>query len=542
MAGALGAGRRLPRRRPGPARAASTAWRCCRIPAAACTWGTCATTRSATRWRASERMRGEQVLHVIGWDAFGLPAENAAIEHGEDPRAGPRATSRRCARSSAGSGFGYDWTREIATCEPAYYRWNQWFFLRMLERGLAYRARRRLNWCDVVRDRAGERAGARRPLLALRRPGGAARVRPVVPAHHRYADELLDGLDRPLRMAREGPRRCSATGSAGASGARVRFAVEGGERSIEIFTTRIDTIYGATYLALAAEHPDVLRSRARPAAGARGRADSSRSSWREEPRGALRRGRGEARRLHRAPRDPPVHRRADPDLGRELRAHGRRHRRDHERAGPRCARLRVRPGATRCRSSRSCDRRGRGAARRRRRSTSRSSRGRRPRRLGPYTGLTSAAARRADDAADAERGGFGRARRSVYPPEGLGRLAPAHTGARRSRSSTASVAGSSRCPTSELPVAPARRGAAHRRGRVAAGPARRRSSHDLSALRRAGAARHRHDGHLRRLVLVLLPLSRSARTSAAPFDCGGGRVPGFRSTCTSAGSSTRRCT
>ena len=93
------------------------------------------------------RMRGAQVLHVIGWDAFGLPAENAAIQNREEPRAWTLANIDAMRAQLKRLGFSYDWEREVATCLPEYYRWNQWLFLRMLERGIAFRARRHLNWC-----------------------------------------------------------------------------------------------------------------------------------------------------------------------------------------------------------------------------------------------------------------------------------------------------------------------------------------------------------------------------------------------------------
>ena len=101
-------------------------------------------------------MRGYNVLHPMGWDAFGLPAENAAIANQRPPRdwtleniAAMKKTHRRFA-------FSYDWDREVSTCEPEYYRWNQWFFLKMLERGLAYRKKALVNWCPSVRHRAGQ--------------------------------------------------------------------------------------------------------------------------------------------------------------------------------------------------------------------------------------------------------------------------------------------------------------------------------------------------------------------------------------------------
>ena len=119
-------------------------------------------------------MRGYNVLHPMGWDAFGLPAENAAIKAGMHPRDWTLSNIAQMKRRCSGMGFAYDWSREIATCEPEYYRWNQWFFLKMFERGLAYRKKALLNWCPECAHRARERAGGGRLLLAARNDAGRA--------------------------------------------------------------------------------------------------------------------------------------------------------------------------------------------------------------------------------------------------------------------------------------------------------------------------------------------------------------------------------
>jgi leucyl-tRNA synthetase len=206
----------------------------------------------------SRRMRGEQVLHVIGWDAFGLPAENAAIQNGEEPRLWTLRNIDAMRAQLARLGIGYDWAREIATCEPAYYRWNQWFFLRMLERGLAYRAKRLLNWCESCGT-----------VLANEQVIGGRCWRCDNPVTRRefeqwflritdYAQELLDGLEGLLEWP-EKVRVMQRNWIGRSEGARVLFPVEGDEEPIEVFTTRIDTIFGATYLALALEHSAVAR-------------------------------------------------------------------------------------------------------------------------------------------------------------------------------------------------------------------------------------------------------------------------------------------
>ena len=200
------------------------------------------------------RMRGDHVMHVMGWDAFGLPAENAAIKQGEEPGRWTRANIEAMRRQLRRLGLGYDWRREIATCEPEFYRWNQWFFLRMLERGIAYRARRPLNWCD---DCATVLANEQVVAGRCWRCEGPVRKREFEQWFLRitdYAEELLSDLDR-LENWPERVRTMQRNWIGRSEGARVHFPVEGSDVSLEVFTTRIDTIFGATYLALAAEHP-----------------------------------------------------------------------------------------------------------------------------------------------------------------------------------------------------------------------------------------------------------------------------------------------
>jgi leucyl-tRNA synthetase len=206
----------------------------------------------------SRRMRGEQVLHVIGWDAFGLPAENAAIQNKEEPRGWTLRNIDAMRAQLTRLGIGYDWSREIATCEPEYYRWNQWFFLRMLERGLAYRAKRLLNWCDSCGT-----VLANEQVIGGRcwRCDHAVTRREFEQWFLRitdYSEELLEGIDGLLEWP-EKVRVMQRNWIGRSEGARVLFAVDGSEERIEIFTTRIDTIFGATYVALALEHPAVER-------------------------------------------------------------------------------------------------------------------------------------------------------------------------------------------------------------------------------------------------------------------------------------------
>jgi leucyl-tRNA synthetase len=205
------------------------------------------------RYRA---MCGEQVMHIIGWDAFGLPAENAAIRHKEDPGDWTRRNIETMRGQFRRLGLSYDWSREIATCDPEFYRWNQWFFLRMLERGIAYRAKRLLNWCaNCATVLANEQVVGGRCW----RCDGAVSRREFEQWFLRitdYAEELLDGLDR-LEDWPERVRTMQRNWIGRSEGDQVRFNVEDSGVGLDVFTTRLDTIYGATYLALAPEHPEL---------------------------------------------------------------------------------------------------------------------------------------------------------------------------------------------------------------------------------------------------------------------------------------------
>jgi leucyl-tRNA synthetase len=201
-------------------------------------------------------MRGFNVLHPMGWDAFGLPAENAAIANKVPPRewtlrniAAMKKTHRRFA-------FSYDWDREVSTCVPEYYRWNQWFFLKMFERGLAYRKKALVNWCPKCAT-----------VLANEQVvDGCCWRHEDTPVEQRaleqwflkitaYADQLLDDMaqleggwpDRVLTMQRNWIGR--------SEGAELDFTLDSGGTPIRVFTTRVDTIYGATCVILAPEHP-----------------------------------------------------------------------------------------------------------------------------------------------------------------------------------------------------------------------------------------------------------------------------------------------
>jgi leucyl-tRNA synthetase len=201
------------------------------------------------------QMRGDNVLHPMGWDAFGLPAENAAIEHRVHPARWTYANIAEMRTQLKRMGFSYDWTREVASCDPTYYVWNQWTFLKMWERGLAYRKQSLVNWCpscltvlanEQVEDGVCWRCST--PVVQKELEQWFLRITA-------YADELLEGCDR---LAAGWPERVltmQRNWIGRSSGVEVDFPVVGGDVPIRIFTTRQDTLYGATFLVLAPEHP-----------------------------------------------------------------------------------------------------------------------------------------------------------------------------------------------------------------------------------------------------------------------------------------------
>jgi leucyl-tRNA synthetase len=198
-------------------------------------------------------MRGFNVLHPMGWDAFGFPAENAAFEHGVHPAKWTRDNIAYMKSQLRRMGFSYDWEREVTCCEPEYYRWNQWFFLQMLERGLAYRKTAPVNWCERCQS----------VLSNEQAEGGVCWRHSDTPVVQReleqwflritaYVEELLRDLDA-LSGWPERVRVMQRNWIGKSVGADVDFALERGG-SIRIFTTRPDTLYGATFMVLAPEH------------------------------------------------------------------------------------------------------------------------------------------------------------------------------------------------------------------------------------------------------------------------------------------------
>ena len=204
------------------------------------------------------RMHGKRALNPMGWDAFGLPAENAAIQRGIHPRDWTFDNIKVMKQQFRRWGILFDWSKEIASCTPEYYRWNQWLFLRMLEKGLAYKKKAPVNWCpscqtvlanEQVVDGACERCGTQVVQRDLEQ--WFFRILD-------YADRLLAGLDG-LEGWPEKVKIMQRNWIGRSEGAEIQFAVPAAGETLTVFTTRPDTLHGATFMVLAPEHPLVAK-------------------------------------------------------------------------------------------------------------------------------------------------------------------------------------------------------------------------------------------------------------------------------------------
>ena len=484
-----------------------------------------------------KRMQGFNVLHPFGWDAFGLPAENAAIKNNTHPETWTLENIAHMKGQLQRLGISYAWGREIATCLPDYYRWNQWLFLRMLERDLAYRRRSTVNWCptcqtvlanEQVIDGKCWRCGTQVTQRDLEQ--WFLRIT-------KYADELLDNTanlpdwpEKVLTMQQNWIGR--------SEGVRAKFAVVEptghAAREIEIFTTRIDTIFGATFVLLAPEHglvEEFAKESDDPKAF-RVKLDKFRAQDR------LARMSGEVEKegfdTGRKAINPFTKQEvpvwvanfvlADYGTGAIMAvpAHDERDGEFAAKYGLPITQV-VQPEAAdlgECAEAR--DLYGPGTH------------GRFRRVHGPaYRG------RVAGDGRFRREDRHRRAHEAV-PVEGLGRLASALLGHADSGDSLSD--GWCRAGAGRSAAGAAAEGrAVHRPRRFAAGADRRVRQRDVSEVRRSRAARDRHDGHVLRFVVVLLPLLRSAQRRI----CRSRRTrsaTGGRSTSTAAASSTPSCT
>lgn len=201
-----------------------------------------------------QRMLGKNVMQPMGWDAFGLPAENAAIQNKTAPAKWTYQNIDYMREQLKSLGFGYDWNRELATCSPDYYRWEQWFFTKLYEKGLVYKKNATVNWDPVdqtvlaneqVIDGRGWRSGARVEQKEI--PQWFIKITD-------YAEELLDDLDQ-LDGWPEQVKAMQRNWIGRSEGVEIDFNVASSEQTLRVYTTRPDTLYGVTYMGVAAQHP-----------------------------------------------------------------------------------------------------------------------------------------------------------------------------------------------------------------------------------------------------------------------------------------------
>ncbi|MFY0641508.1 MAG: class I tRNA ligase family protein, partial [Bermanella sp.] len=201
-----------------------------------------------------QRMQGKNVMQPMGWDAFGLPAENAAIKNNTAPGKWTDENIAYMKGQLNSLGFGYDWDRELATCKPEYYRWEQWFFTKLVEKGLAYKKVSAVNWCpndqtvlanEQVIDNCCWRCDT--PIQRKEIPQWFIRITD-------YAEELLNDLDQ-LDEWPEKVKAMQRNWIGKSQGVEMSFGIKGREDTLDVYTTRPDTLMGVSYLAVAAGHP-----------------------------------------------------------------------------------------------------------------------------------------------------------------------------------------------------------------------------------------------------------------------------------------------
>ncbi len=206
-----------------------------------------------------QRMLGKNVLQPMGWDAFGLPAENAAMKHGVPPAKWTHENIDYMRDQLKRLGFGYDWDRELATCDPEYYHWEQWLFTRLLKKGLVYKRTAPVNWCPndktvLANEQVIDGCCWRCDTVVERKeiPQWFMKIT-------EYADELLTGLDT-LDGWPEAVKTMQRNWIGRSEGVELSFATEGDIENLSVYTTRPDTLMGVTYVAVAAEHPLALKA------------------------------------------------------------------------------------------------------------------------------------------------------------------------------------------------------------------------------------------------------------------------------------------
>jgi len=201
------------------------------------------------------RMQGYNVLYPMGYDAFGLPAENAAIKEKTHPKKYTEKAIVGIKKNQKALGLSYDWAREIATCYPEYYRWNQWIFLKMLKKGLAYKKKAPVNWCPKCKTVLANEQVENGKCWRCESQVGIKNMEQWFLKITKYADRLLRGLKK-IEWP-ENVKTMQENWIGKSRGVLVKFKIFGSEKTIPIFTTRVDTLYGVTFMVYAPEHPDI---------------------------------------------------------------------------------------------------------------------------------------------------------------------------------------------------------------------------------------------------------------------------------------------
>ena len=198
-------------------------------------------------------MNGFNVLHPMGWDAFGLPAENAAIKHGVHPDEWTRLNIESMREQLKGLGIYYDWKREVATCQPDYYKWTQWMFLQLFKNGLAYKKKSFVNWCPSCTTVLANEQVVNGKCERCKSDVGKKDLEQWFFKITDYAQRLLDDIDK-LSGWPEKVKTMQTNWIGRSEGAEINFEIDGLDKTLTVFTTRPDTIYGATYMVMAPEH------------------------------------------------------------------------------------------------------------------------------------------------------------------------------------------------------------------------------------------------------------------------------------------------
>ena len=277
------------------------------------------------------RMEGFNVLHPMGWDAFGLPAERAAVRENQHPRLITQRNIANFRRQIERLGFSYDWEREVDTSSADYYRWTQWIFLELHKRGLAYLEDVPVWWCPALGTVLANEEVKDGAYVDTGDPVERRTMRQWMLRITAYAERLLEDLDQVdwPEYVKEMQRNWIGK----SHGAEILMPIAVGDDSFPVFTTRPDTLFGATYCVLAPEHPLVVEITVAEQCAARS-TPTCNEAVEQERAAAHRPGQEQDRRVHRRLRHEPRHRPADPDLGRRLRADELRLGRDHGRPRP----------------------------------------------------------------------------------------------------------------------------------------------------------------------------------------------------------------